>query len=262
VTAAIEVEALSRRYGALRAVDEVTLTVEAGTRHALIGSNGAGKTTLFRLISGNLRPTSGVVRLAGQDVTTLAEHRRARRGLVQTFQHSALFPRLCVRDNVVLAAQARAGRAASLVPRRRPALVAVAGELLDRVGLAGRGDTAVGALSHGERRQLEVAVALACEPTVLMLDEPTAGMSPAESRRFAELIEDLPPDLTVLVIEHDLDVVFRLASTVTVLHLGRVLASGGPGAVKADAAVQEAYFGAGVQGDVFAESSRRDEVPG
>jgi len=242
VTAILEVEALTRRFGALRAVDDLSLSVEAGTRHAIIGSNGAGKTTLFRLVTGNLRATSGVVRLAGQDVTALAEHRRARRGLAQTFQHSALFPTLSARDNVVLAARARSRRAAS----------SFSDELLARVGLTGRAGATVGALSHGERRQLEVAVALACAPSVLMLDEPTAGMSAAESRRLVELIEALPAELTVIVVEHDLEVVFRLASTVTVLHLGRVLASGHPDEIREDPRVQDAYLGAGAAGgDVF-----------
>ena len=242
---------LARAFGALRAVDGVDLSLPVGARHALIGPNGAGKSTLFKLLAGGLRPSAGRVWLDGRDVTRLSDARRARLGIGQTFQHSSLFLSMTAAENVALAAQRTLGRPWSPVPSPRPAVQRRVEQLLAEVGLADRGATAVGALSHGECRQLELAVALATAPRVLLLDEPAAGMSPAESARFAELIRKLPADITMLFVEHDLDLVFRLATRVTVLHLGKVLLSGAPEEVQGSAEVQEAYLGTGRRADLF-----------
>ena len=234
---------LRREFGALAAVDGVDLAVEHGARHAVIGPNGAGKTTLFRLLSGAMRVSAGRVELDERVVTRMSEPVRARLGLAQTFQHSSLFDSMSPAENVTLAAQRHAGHPWWPLPRRQRRVVETVDELLAQVGLTARASQPAGSLSHGERRHLELAVALACRPRVLLLDEPAAGMSPAESDRFAELIETLPAELTIAFVEHDLDLVFRLADRVTVLHLGRVLASGPPEKIRDDAAVQEAYLG-------------------
>lgn len=238
---------LGKRFGAVRAVVGVDLSVTAGSRHALIGPNGAGKSTLLQLLSGVQAPSEGVVRLCGRDVTRMSETRRSRLGLSQTFQHSSLFPTMTVQQNVALALQSRHGVRLWPQPQLRRSIVARACELLDTVGLAEQAGVAVSALAHGQRRQLEIAVALACEPRVLLLDEPAAGMSPAESARLADQIEQLPGEVTVLFVEHDLELVFRLATRVTVLHLGAVLLTGSPEQVRDDDAVREAYLGASAQ---------------
>ncbi len=243
--ALLQLSGLSRHYGALRAVDDVSVDVAAGARHALIGPNGAGKSTLFKLVTGAVPVSAGSVTLAGTDVTRLSEPQRARRGVSQTLQHSSLFLPQTVEQNVLLAAQRRHRSRHSPVPRRQAAARERARGLLADVGLADRAGTPVSALSHGERRQLEVAVALACEPALLLLDEPAAGMSPAESARLVALLRSLPASVTLVIVEHDLDVVFALATTVTVLHLGRVLLTGSPDEVRRSAAVQEAYLGTG-----------------
>jgi len=242
---------LVRTFGALRAVDGVELTVPVGARHALIGPNGAGKSTLFQLLAGGLAPTAGRVWLAGRDVTRMPDAGRARLGIGQTFQHSSLFPSMTAAENVALAAERVLGRPWSPWPRPRRALRERVEQLLADVDLADRRGVPVAALSHGECRQLELAVALATAPCVLLLDEPAAGMSPAESERFAALIHRLPAELAILFVEHDLDLVFRLATRVTVLHLGKVLLSGGPEEVRQSPAVQEAYLGTGRREDLF-----------
>ena len=241
----LSLSGIGRTFGALKAVDDVTLDIPDGARHALIGPNGAGKSTLFKLITGAMPVTSGHLTLDGSDVTQLSEPQRARRGISQTLQHSSLFLTQSVLQNVLLAAQRRHGTCHSLVPRRQAAAQDRARALLADVGLAQRADTPVAALSHGERRQVEVAVALACEPRLLLLDEPAAGMSPAESARLVGLLQSLPESVTLVIVEHDLDVVFALATSVTVLHLGRVLLTGSPDEVRSSPAVQEAYLGSG-----------------
>ena len=249
---------LARTFGALRAVDGVELALPAGARHALIGPNGAGKSTLFQLLSGGLRPSAGRVWLDGRDVTRMPDARRARLGIGQTFQHASLFLSMTVADNVALAAQRTLGRPWSPVPRQRPALRQRVEQLLADVDLLGRRAVPVAALSHGECRQLELALALANAPRVLLLDEPAAGMSPAESGRFAALIQALPAEVTLLFVEHDLDLVFRLATRVTVLHLGKVLLSGTPEEVRGSPEVQEAYLGTGRRADLFLSEGRED----
>jgi branched-chain amino acid transport system ATP-binding protein len=243
--ALLSLSGVSRTFGALKAVDGVDLEVPAGARHALIGPNGAGKSTLFKLITGSMPVSAGRVQLAGSDITRLSEHQRARRGISQTLQHSSLFLTQSVVQNVLLAAQRHHSTRHSLVPRRQAAALDRARGLLSDVGLEERADVPVSALSHGERRQVEVAVALACEPRLLLLDEPAAGMSPAESSRLVGLLRSLPDTVTLVIVEHDLDVVFALATSVTVLHLGRVLLTGSPDEVRTSDAVQEAYLGRG-----------------
>ncbi|MBC8092404.1 MAG: ABC transporter ATP-binding protein [Pseudonocardia sp.] len=248
---ALECTGVSRAFGALKAVSDVDLTVAPGARHALIGPNGAGKSTFFKLVTGTMRADAGRIELAGRDVTGLSEVRRSRLGMSQTLQHSSLFASMTAADTLSLAVQRHDGSHISLFPRRRPELRERAEELLVDTGLAGRADTLVPALSHGERKQLEVALALACRPSLLLLDEPAAGMSPAERGRLVELLGGLPAEITVLFVEHDLDLVFALADAVTVLHLGQVLLSGTPGDVRASDAVREAYLGAGRREELF-----------
>jgi branched-chain amino acid transport system ATP-binding protein len=252
---------LVRRFGALAAVDTVDLSVPAGARHALIGPNGAGKSTLFRLITGGLPATAGTVRLDGRDVTRMSMHKRARLGIGQTFQHSSLFPSMTAAQNVALAAQRHWGRPWAPVPHRAR-WVGHVDRLLADVGLHDRAGVCVAALSYGECRQLEVAVALAANPRLLLLDEPAAGMSPAEGARLLELLHTLPGEVTVLFVEHDLDLVFQYATQVTVLHLGKVLMSGTPGQVRQSPQVQEAYLGTRDRDDLFLSRERDDVSPG
>ena len=242
---------VSRSFGALKAVSGVDLTVTPGARHALIGPNGAGKSTFFKLVTGTMRAGAGRIELAGRDVTALSEVRRSRLGMSQTLQHSSLFASMTAAETLELAVQRHDGSRIALFPRRRPELRERAEELLVDTGLAGRADTVVPSLSHGERKQLEVALALACRPSLLLLDEPAAGMSRAERGRLVALLGGLPAEITVLFVEHDLDLVFALADSVTVLHLGQVLASGSPADVRASDAVRAAYLGAGRREELF-----------
>jgi branched-chain amino acid transport system ATP-binding protein len=236
---------VSRSFGALRAVAGVDLEVAPGARHALIGPNGAGKSTLFKLVTGVLRTSTGSVSFEGRDVTRTSEVRRCRFGMSQTLQHSSLFPSMTAAATVALAVQRHDGSRISVVPRRQADVHARSEQLLADAGLDGRGGVPVPALSHGERKQLEVALALACRPRLLLLDEPAAGMSPAESARLVALLKSLPESVTLVIVEHDLDVVFALAGSVTVLHLGQVLLTGTPDEVRTSEAVQEAYLGTG-----------------
>ncbi len=237
----IETRDLRREFGGVKALDGVSLTIAEGERRAIIGPNGAGKTTLFNILTGELEPTAGRVLLAGEDATRRSPHELARRGLARMYQRNELFEPLPARETVRLALAAAAGpyRPASPGPRDR----AAAEVLLERVGLEGRGGVPARSLSHGERRQLELALALAQRPRVLLLDEPTAGMSPAETARITELIASFDRALTLVIVEHDMDVVFRLADRISVLHEGRVLVEGAPEAVRGDRTVNEVYLG-------------------
>ena len=237
---------MSKAFGGLRAVDGVELAVRPGERRALIGPNGAGKTTLFNLVAGALPVTTGRIELFGRDVTRMPTHRRAALGLTRTFQVSNLFPSLSVLDNCLLAVQAlTAAKFAMHRPLGRDArLHAEATQTLGAVGLADRAGAVVRNLSHGEQRQLEIGLALAGRPRVLLLDEPTAGLSPAESAAMARLLARLDPGITVLIIEHDMDIALEVARYVTVLHYGRVIADGTREAVRADPTVREIYLGA------------------
>jgi branched-chain amino acid transport system ATP-binding protein len=259
VSAVLRCEDVSREFGALRAVDGVTLSVARGARHALIGPNGAGKSTLLRLIAGGLPVSGGRIHLGDVDVTRTPEARRARLGIGQTFQQSSLFGNQTVADNVALAVQRRRGRPWLPVPQR-PGWAARVDDLLARVGLADRAGDRVDALSYAECRQLEVAVALAAEPRVLLLDEPAAGMSAAGTTHLLDLLRGLPDDVTLLFVEHDLDLVFELATVVTVLHLGKVLMSGTPAEVRASRDVQRAYLGTARRADLFITSPGGDHV--
>ena len=244
---ALELDGIGRRFGGLEAVRDVTLSVREGVRQAIIGPNGAGKTTLFNLITGELAPSSGRIHLFGRDVTGLPAHRRAAIGLARTFQITNLFGPLTVEENVLLAAQALEvtkyvvtwplGWYTRLHERAR--------ELLERAGLWEKRRAEVRALSYGEQRQLEVLLALAGSPRMLLLDEPAAGLSPGERREMARFIKGLDPGLTILMIEHDMDVAFEVAETMAVLHFGRLVAQGTNAAVRADPTVQEIYLGAG-----------------
>jgi branched-chain amino acid transport system ATP-binding protein len=241
----LAVEGLSRAFGALNALSRVSFTVAPRERRAVIGPNGAGKTTLFNLITGELRPTEGHIRLEGAPIEGLAPHAVARRGVSRSFQRNNLFPRLAVRENLRLAAAAGTPGTWDLlgsVDRWRGPLDR-AREVAEIVGLAGRLDEPAGRLSYGEQRQLEVGVALATSPRLLLLDEPTAGMSPEETQRMTRMLEALPRDVTLLIIEHDMDVVGSLADRVTVLHYGEVLTEGTFAEVKADPRVYEVYLG-------------------
>ena len=244
---ALELEGVCRRFGGLEAVRDVTLTVPEGGRQAIIGPNGAGKTTLFNLITGELPPTSGRIRLFGREVAGLPAHRRAAMGLARTFQITNLFGPLTVEENVLLAVQAlRRARFVMTRPLERYAdLRARARELLEGAGLWEKRRTEVRVLSYGEQRQLEVLLALAGSPRMLLLDEPAAGLSPGERREMARFIKGLAPGLTILMIEHDMDVAFEVAETMAVLHFGRLVAQGTKEAVRADPTVQEIYLGAG-----------------
>jgi branched-chain amino acid transport system ATP-binding protein len=243
---ALEVLGLVRDFGRLRALGGVSLSVPAGERRAVIGPNGAGKTTLFHVISGEVRPTAGRVRVLGRDVTGLPPHAVARLGLARSFQRTNVLAGLTVFENVRLACQAgRAGVWNAFWPAvSYRAAIDAAWAALEEVGLEESAAALAGALPYGARRRLDLAIALAADPAVLLLDEPTAGLSPEETQDLLALLARVPRSRTLLLVEHDMDVVFAVADRVTVLHRGAVLADGPPDAVRADPAVQDAYFGA------------------
>ena len=242
---ALLLHGLGKEFGGLRAVDGVSLSVAAGARRAIIGPNGAGKTTLFSLISGEASPSAGRIELFGRDVTRLAPHRRAALGIARTYQITNLFPQLSALENCVLAAQALLPSKLHLHRdlRHYPAVLARAREVLAAVGLDAQAQAPVRGLSYGEQRQLEIALSLAGRPRLLLLDEPTAGLSLAESRLMTALLAKLDPSITLLMIEHDMDVAFQLADHITVLHHGRVIADGPRAEVTASALVQDIYLG-------------------
>jgi len=236
---------LTRRFGGLVAVDDVSIELRSGQIHAVIGTNGAGKSTLINLLAGELMPTSGSISLRGAPVKHARPHRLARLGIGRTFQRSNVFPEFSTFENCRLAAQARYPRAWALHERatRCRASSDAAARALAAVGLTARGQAPAGLLSHGERRELEIAMCLAADPTVLLLDEPLAGMGAEESQRMLELLRRLKPERAILLVEHDMDAVFAVADVITVMADGAVLASGAPEAVRNDAAVREAYLG-------------------
>ena len=241
----LKVERLRKNFGGIAALVEVTLEVQPGERRAIIGPNGAGKSTLFNLIAGELAPTGGKVYLGDRELTGLSVNERANLGLGHTFQRNNLFMGLTVFENVRLAVQhhQRITRHLFKVVSNFEAVTRETEVLLERVGLADQRDQLVRTLAYGQQRVLEVALALATQPQVLLLDEPTAGMSPAETTEMAQLIEGLPRSLTMLIVEHDMDVVFSLADRITVLHYGQVISEGTPAEVRADPLVQEIYLG-------------------
>lgn len=243
--AALALEGLSKRYGALLVTDALSLTIPEGECHALIGPNGAGKTTLISQISGALAPDSGNIRFLGEEMTRLPMHARARRGLARTFQITTILPGFSVLENVALAVQAHSGTSFRFIGRasderglNEPALA-----VLKDVGLDGRADRPARVLSHGEKRQLELAMALAARPRMLLLDEPMAGTGREETAQLVRTLEQLKGRYTMLLVEHDMSAVFALADRISVLVDGRLIATGTPEAVRADPQVQIAYLG-------------------
>ncbi|PKP84660.1 MAG: ABC transporter ATP-binding protein [Alphaproteobacteria bacterium HGW-Alphaproteobacteria-2] len=246
MTDVLSLDGLSIAFGGLRAVDDVSFAVRERAVTTVIGPNGAGKTTLFNLISGALKPQAGRVTLSGRDVTGLSSAAMHRAGLARSFQITNLFSEMTVRENLRLAAQVLEPVSHALRPLRRRGRAADKVEaLIDRFSLDAKVHEPAGALSHGEQRRLEIAMCLASEPQILMLDEPTQGMSHADTADTGQLIRDLAREVTILLIEHDIGLVMELSDHVVVMHQGRKLAEGGPAAIRADPQVQAAYFGQG-----------------
>ena len=241
----VEIERLSKRFGGIVPTDAVSLAIEAGELHAVIGPNGAGKTTLISLLAGELSAQGGLIRFDGADITALPVYRRSQLGIARSFQITSLFRDLTALDNVALAVQAHRGHSFRFwrdvrgeYELRKPAF-----DALVRVGLAERAGMRVDKLSHGEYRLLEIAMALATGPRLLLLDEPMAGLGPEESAAMVQMLRQLKGNLTILLIEHDMQAVFALADRVTVMVYGRVIACGEPAAIRANAAVRRAYLG-------------------
>jgi branched-chain amino acid transport system ATP-binding protein len=243
--ALLQIDGLTKRFGGVVASDGISLAVPKGELHAIIGPNGAGKTTLIGQLAGEIAPDAGTIAFDGADITAFPIYRRSQLGLARSFQITSLFLDFTTLDNVALAVQAHAGHSFHFWhdARREPKLRDPARTALARVGLAGRADVIVANLSHGEHRQLEIAMALATGPRLLLLDEPMAGMGPDESARMVETLRELKRELTILLIEHDMEAVFALADRITVLVYGRIIASGTPHAIRANAEVREAYLG-------------------
>ena len=241
----LQLRDLTKRFGGLVATDSITLDVAEGEIHAVIGPNGAGKTTLVGQISGEIRPDQGQILFAGQPITRSPVHARSLLGIARSFQITSVFPDFTVTANVALAVQAHAGHSFRFWTdaTRDGTLLAPAAQYLELVGLTGRAGDVAATLSHGEHRQLELAMALATGPKLLLLDEPTAGVGGDESARMVELLRSFKGRFTILLIEHDMDAVFALADRITVLDSGRILASGAPGEIRADPAVRQAYLG-------------------
>ena len=245
--ALLEIDGLTKRFGGVVAADGISLMLPPGELHAIIGPNGAGKSTLIAQLTGEVTPDSGRIRFDGQEITNVPVYRRSQLGLARSFQVTTLFPDFTALENVALSVQAHSGHsfrfwrnARSEIALREPARAALA-----RVSLADRAATLVADLSHGERRQLEIAMALAGRPRMLLLDEPMAGMGPEESIRLVELLRALKGDITIMLIEHDIDAVFALADRISVLVYGRIVVTGGLAAIRSDPAVREAYLGEG-----------------
>ena len=241
---ALILSGVTRAFGALRAVDDVSLSVRAGQKYAILGSNGAGKTTLFNAITGDFPPTAGRIRFFGEDITELPPHERIRKGLRRTYQSSLLFRDLTVRDNLFLAVRGVAnGRFSFLRARQAHASTRATADLLERVRLSHIADEPVATLSHGQQRQLEIGMALAGAPRLILFDEPAAGLSPSERRELVLLLRSLPAHMSFVLIEHDLDIALRVVDRVSVLHNGRLLKEGTPAEIEGDGEVQAIYMG-------------------
>jgi branched-chain amino acid transport system ATP-binding protein len=243
--ALLRVEKLVRRFGGIVATDHVSLDVARGELHAIIGPNGAGKTTLISQLTGQLLPHSGAIHLGGRDITRVPAWRRSALGLARSFQITSLLPDFSALDNVALAAQAHDGHSFQFWGNARKVthLRKAAQDALDRVGLGHRADIVVSRLSHGEQRELELAVALATRPQLLLLDEPMAGLGITESARMVKLLQELRREVTIVLVEHDMDAVFALADRISVLVYGRVIASGAPAEIRGHEEVKRAYLG-------------------
>jgi branched-chain amino acid transport system ATP-binding protein len=241
----LEVRGLRKSFGALLASDDVDLEVREGETHAIIGPNGAGKTTLIGQLAGELRPDRGRVRFAGEDVTALSAPARARRGFARSFQITSIYPEFTALENVMLAVQARSGHSFRFwrPAREETALSAPARAILEDVGLSGRCEVPAANLAHGEQRALEIATALATRPRLLLLDEPVAGMGAEETQSMIAFLSTLKGGKTLILVEHDMDAVFSLADRISVLVYGRIIATGTPQEVRANAEVRRAYLG-------------------
>ncbi len=242
----LRLRGLGRRFGGVQAVRDVDLDVAYGERRAILGPNGAGKTTLFNLVAGDFLPSSGTIHVLGQDVTHLPARARPRLGLARTYQKTRLFPGLSVADNIFLAIVGHDGGRLRLVPRAADREVRKrARAAAERVWLGHKADVLVRDLSHGEQRQLEVGMASAVEPRLMMLDEPASGLSSGERERLTELLLGLPPDVTLILIEHDMDVALTVAEYVTMMHDGRKIVEGTPAEIRANQLVHDLYLGSG-----------------
>jgi branched-chain amino acid transport system ATP-binding protein len=241
----LKIEGVTKRFGGVVASDGITLGVPLGELHAIIGPNGAGKTTLIGQLTGEILPDAGQIRFGNRDITGLATYQRSMLGLARSFQITSLFLDFTALDNVALAVQAHAGHSFRFWQdaRQDPDLRGPAREALARVGLQERADVVVANMSHGEHRQLEIAMALATRPKMLLLDEPMAGMGPEESLLMVKTLGDLKRELTIMLVEHDMEAVFALADRISVLVYGRVIASGTPEDIRANADVRQAYLG-------------------
>ena len=241
----LETKQIRKSFGALIATDAVDFDVREGETHAVIGPNGAGKTTFIKQISGELRPDAGQIHFAGEDITALPAQRRSRKGLARSFQITSIYRDFSAQDNVALAVQAQAGHSLRFwrAAREDRSLTEPAVRILERIGLRERKDVLAANLSHGEQRQLEIAMALATQPRLLLLDEPVAGMGTDESQRMIELLATLKGEKTIVLVEHDMDAVFTLADRISVLVYGRIIATGTPAEIRANAEVRAAYLG-------------------
>lgn len=241
----LQAEKLTRSFGQLAAVQEVSFRVQKGERRAIIGPNGAGKTTLFNLITGKLPPSAGRILFGGKEITGLSPHVISQRGLARSFQLTNIFMDLSVYENVWLAVQSRHPKRMALLrsARRLDGLDEKTRRVIEEIGLTEHADTVAKELSYGDQRHLEIGLALATEPQLLLLDEPTSGMSPVETRKTIELIQNISKGLTLLLIEHDMDVVMTVSDQILVMHYGQVLADGTPDEIEKNQAVQEAYLG-------------------
>jgi branched-chain amino acid transport system ATP-binding protein len=248
--ALLEIRGLAKSFGALRATDAVDLDVHAGETHAIIGPNGAGKTTLIGQLAGNLRPDAGRIRFAGADITALSAPARSRKGLARSFQITSIYREFTALDNVALAVQAHAGHSFRFwrAARTEPGLRDPARAILAEVGLGARAEVVAANLAHGEQRQLEIAMALAGQPRLMLLDEPVAGMGADESQRMVRFLGGLKGRRTLILVEHDMDAVFTLADRISVLVYGRIIASGTPEAIRANPEVRSAYLGEDAEG--------------
>ena len=241
----LRIESLCKSFGAVKACHDLSLEIHAGEIHALIGPNGAGKTTLLNQIAGDLTPDSGQIFLAGQEITHLPLYRRAPLGLARSYQITSVFANLSVEENMLLAIQAHHGHSFRFWGRglKDPQLLAELGPAIETVGLSERAETIAGNLSHGEKKQLEVGMALSCKPQLLLLDEPMAGMGPGGSIELSKLIHKLKKEMTILLVEHDMEAIFSLADRITVLVYGKVVATGSVEEIRSNLEVRQAYLG-------------------